>query len=404
MRGVSYEFRVALRFLLKGKNQTLMILFGIAVGVAVQFFLSSLISGLQQNLIQSTVGNAPHVRVLPPDVTPAPVAAAESGSEKAGRAPLYSERTQILSWQTYVDYFRKVPGVTAVAAVVNGAGFVERSGASVAVIVKGVIPEDGFGIYKIPANLVQGTAAIAGDSVLIGKTLADRLVLRSGDRFFLRNNTGAGIVCTIRGVFDLGSAEANNTVFLQLDRARTFFGLDGVSQVELQIADVFGANRVVADHAGSFSRVKLESWQERNRQLLVALRSQSSSSDTINFFVLFSITLGIASVLGISAVQKSRQLGILKAMGTTNRSAALIFLFQGLILGVIGSVLGAFLGFGLASLFMATAGRTLSFQFDMSPVRILTPAVLAVVSSSIAAVLPARRAAKLSPIEVIRNG
>lgn len=398
-----YELKVALRFLIKGRNQTILILLGIAVGVAVQFFLSSLISGLQNNLIQTTVGNTAHIRVLPPDIIPVSLQK-QNGTLRAERAPLYSERNQILSWQAYVDYFRKVKEVTAVAATVNGNGFVDRGGTVVAVGVKGFDPKDGYRIYKVENNMVSGSVNIAGDEVLIGKDLADRLVLGSGDRLFLRNDSGNGIVCTVKGVFDLGSPAINGLIIMQLERARNFFGLDGVSQVEIQIADVFDANRVVAENRNAFSRVKLESWQEKNRQLLVALRSQSSSSDTINFFVLFSITLGIASVLGISAMQKQRQLGILKAMGATDLSAALIFLFQGFILGVLGSLIGALLGLGLVSLFMATAGKALSFQFDTSIGRILNPAILATIASALAALLPARRAAKLSPIEVIRNG
>lgn len=403
MKFGKYEWMVAVRFLIKGRNQTILILLGIAVGVAVQFFLSSLISGLQNNLIQTTVGNSAHIRVLPPDQIPVSIAPSE-GKITAKRAPLYSERNQILSWQEYVDYFRKVKEVTAVAATVNGNAFVDRGTSVVAVGVKGFVPKDGYRIYKVEGGMLSGTVNIAGDEVLIGKDLADRLVLGAGDRFFLRNDSGNGIVCTVKGVFDLGSPTVNGLILMQLERARNFFGLDGVSQVEIQIENVFDANRVVAENRNSFSRVKLESWQEKNRQLLVALRSQSSSSDTINFFILFSITLGIASVLGISAMQKQRQLGILKAMGTNDLSAAMIFLFQGVILGIIGSLIGAFLGLGLVSLFMATAGKALSFQFDTSIGKILSPAAFATAASALAAILPARKAAGLSPIEVIRNG
>jgi lipoprotein-releasing system permease protein len=402
MKFPRYELRVAVRFLVKGRNQAILILLGIAVGVAVQFFLSSLISGLQQSLIDSTVGNSPHIRVLPPDLIPMPVT--EQPGPKASRTPLYAERSQILSWQEYVEYFRKLPGVTAVAAVVNGGGTVEREGAAVSAAIKGIVPGDGFKIYKVEKDMISGSASIAGDEVIIGKALAERLILGTGDRIFIGNNSGSGIVSTIRGVFDLGSEAPNSIVFMQLDRARNFFGMDGVSAVEVQLQDVFAADRIVNENKGSFNRVKLESWEEKNRQLLIALQSQSSSAGTINFFVLFSITLGIASVLGISAMQKSRQLGILKAMGTTNGSAALIFLSQGFILGIIGSCIGILMGYGLVALFMATAGKNLTFSFDISLGEILTPSVLAVVASCVAAVLPARRAARLSPIEVIRNG
>lgn len=401
MIGGRYELTVAWRFLAAGRTQTVLIVVGIAVGVAVQFFLSSLIAGLQRSLIQRTVGSAPHIRVLPGDVVPLPLSAT-TGADS--RAPLYAERDQILSWQTYVRHFRRVPGVTAVAAVVNGAGFVERGGASVSVPVKGLVPEDGFPIYKADRKLVAGTARLAGDEVLIGETLARRLAIGPGDRFTLVNNRGGAVVCVVRGIFDLGAAEGNNLVLMHLDRARPFFGVDGVSAVEVQVADVFAAERIAAAERGSFSRVKLESWQEKNRELLTALRSQSSSSDIIQFFVLFSITLGIASVLGISAMQKQRQLGILKAMGATDRSAALIFLAQGLLLGGVGSVAGAAAGFGLVVLFVSSVGGAVSFEFDVTPARVLSPALFAIGASAVAALMPARRAARLSPVEVIRYG
>jgi len=396
-----YELRVAWRFLTAGRNQTALIVLGIAVGVAVQFFLSSLITGLQRSLIQRTVGSAPHIRVLPGDAIPQPLSGT-AGTDR--RVPLYVERDQILSWQSYVRHFRGVPGVTAVAAVVNGVGFVERGGASVSVPVKGVVPEDGFAIYKVDRRLTAGASGLSGDDVMIGATLAARLTIGPGDRFTLVNSRGGAVVCTVRGVFDLGTAEGNNLVLMHLDRARPFFGVDGVSAVEIQVADVFAAERIAEAERGSFARVRLESWQEKNRELLTALRSQSSSSDIIQFFVLFSITLGIASVLGISAMQKQRQLGILKAMGTTDRSAALIFLFQGLLLGVAGSLAGAAAGFGLVALFVNSVGGAVTFEFDVTPGRVLSPALFAIGASAVAALLPARRAAKLTPIEVIRYG
>jgi lipoprotein-releasing system permease protein len=160
---------------------------------------------------------------------------------------------------------------------------------------------------------------------------------------------------------------------------------------------------MAADLRGEFSRVKVESWQARNQELLIALRSQSGSSGVIQFFVLFAISLGIASVLGIAAVQKSRQLGILKAMGVDNKGAARIFLIQGLTLGLGGSLLGVGLGLVIGTTFIRFLG-TGAFGLKIDAFNLVTPAVLAVAGSTLASLIPARRASRLSPIEVIRNG
>lgn len=231
----------------------------------------------------------------------------------------------------------------------------------------------------------------------------ERLQISIGDRFFIRNNKGNGDFFTVSGIVDLGSTLANTIVFLSLDRARSFLSLDGVSSIEIQIRDVFKAEVIARRFREEFSRIKVESWQERNRELLIALRSQSSSSGIIQFFVLFSISLGIASVLGISAVQKSRQLGILKAMGVDNRGAALIFLIQGLLLGFVGSVIGIAFGYGLGIAFTKTAGPG-TFDLEISAFNFISPVILAIFASGAASVIPARRASQLSPIEVIRNG
>jgi lipoprotein-releasing system permease protein len=207
----------------------------------------------------------------------------------------------------------------------------------------------------------------------------------------------------VAGVVDLGSVQANAQVFLSLDRARSFLGLRGVTAIEVKVRDVFGAEALARRLGREFSRVRIESWQARNQELLTALRSQSSSSGVIQFFVLFAISLGIASVLGIAAVQKSRQLGILKAMGVDNRGAARIFLIQGLTLGLGGSLAGIGLGYAISAAFLRFFG-TGTFGLQLNAFNLITPAVLAIVGAAAASVIPARSASRLSPIEVIRNG
>ncbi len=397
-----YETHIAFRFLLKGKGQTVLLLVGIAVGVAVQFFLSSLIGGLQLSLIERTVGSAPHIFVLPPDDLPASILLGDGRTVDSRRVP-YSELTEILAWQQYHDFLKGVPGVTAACPVAGGQGFIERGGAAENVSVKGIVPEEGARVYRFDRNLRSGRAELGGDSAVIGLTVADKLRLDLGDRFFVRNSKGTGETFTVTGTVDLGSVQANAQVFLSLDRARSFLGLEGVSAIEVKVDDPFEAEALAAGFRREFSRVKFESWQSRNRELLTALRSQSGSSGVIQFFVLFAISLGIASVLGIAAVQKSRQIGILKAMGVDDRGAARIFLIQGLALGVGGSIVGIGLGYAIGLAFLKFFG-TGAFGLQLEAFNLVVPAVLAVVGAAVASVIPARKASRLSPIEVIRNG
>ncbi len=397
-----FEWMIARRFLLRGRGQTLLILLGIAAGVAVQFFLSALISGLQKSLIDITVGSAPHLLVLPADRLAAPSRSAPPGREGDFGRVLYQEWTEIHSWQQYVNDLRQDPRVRRAAPAVNGPGFIERGASVVAVVVKGVTDPDGMDIYQIRQKTVAGAPELVSDAALMGKSLADRLSLAVGDKFVLRNDRNGQLFLRLGAIFDLGAAAGNELVVAPLDVVRSFFAMEGVSAIEAQVRDVFAAESMARDYGQRYNRVKVESWQQKNRQLLTGLRSQSTSSVTIQFFVIVSISLGIASVLGIAAVQKQRQLGILKAMGVTNRSASRIFVIQGLLLGGIGSLLGVALGLLLGYGFVAGTGA--AFGLEISLRTLLTPFVLAILASVLASTVPARRAAQLSPIEVIRNG
>ncbi len=394
-----YEWMIALRFLVRGRGQTFLIILGIAVGVAVQFFLSSLISGLQTSLIANTVGSSPHLLVLPADRKPGN-STSDPFSDR-GRF-LVEENTEIHSWQQYVEDLTHDKRVLRAAPAANGQGFIVRGNTVVAVAVKGLTSPEGLDIYRIREKTVSGKADLGSDSVLLGQRLAERLTLVPGDKFYLRNDQGDEMVLRVGGIFDLGAAAGNELLVASIDLVRSFFAIKGISAVEAQVRDVFSAQAVSRDFGRQYKRVKLESWQEKNRDLLTALRSQTTSSVTIQFFVIISISLAIASVLGIAAVQKQRQLGILKAMGTTDRSASRIFVIQGILLGAAGSLLGVSLGLLMGYGFIA--GTQSPFGLDISARTLLTPFILAMIAAVVASTIPARRAGKLSPIEVIRNG
>jgi lipoprotein-releasing system permease protein len=152
--------------------------------------------------------------------------------------------------------------------------------------------------------------------------------------------------------------------------------------------------------------IKVDNWKAQNEQLLSGLQGQSISSIMIQVFVLISVVLGIASVLVITVIQKSRQIGILKAMGIKNSSTSYIFLFEGLILGFFGAILGILFGLGLAFAFTKFAlnpDGTPVIALYISYPFIAISGLIAIGSSILAALMPAIRSSKLNPIDIIRN-
>src|SRR6056297_1246014 len=401
-----FEFKVAWRFLKSGKTQTILILLGIIIGVAVQVFLGSLISGLQKDLVNQTVGSSPHITVLPEDQRPRPLVVNE---DKYSRIVTFAgSQSGINRWREIEGYLNDVNEITSVSPTIDGSGFAVRGQKNLPVVLRGIEFTKANGIYNIEENIVNGQTDIGGNNILIGTELANELELEPGDT--LQINTSGGVTdrFIISGIFDLGSKELNSSwIFLSIRRAATLLNFsDEISNIEVQIQDVFTANAISDQIMARFSNINAESWQRNNESLLTALQSQSSSSLIIQVFVIIAVTLGIASVLAVSVVQKSRQIGILKAMGTKRKRVGIIFLIQGAILGVIGSILGSLSGIGLSQLFVSlirTADGDPLFPVQIEPLFIMLSIFIATMAGMIAALIPARNSAKLSPIEVIRS-
>ncbi len=384
-----FELKVALRFLKEGRGQTVFILLGIAVGVAVQVFLNTLITGLQEDLVNQTVGNSSHIWI-------------EGKSD-------FDTETNLLEWDNIIEIIDNREDIAAISPLVEGNGFIVTNAEAVPIQLKGIELDQADAIYNIISRLDVRLTSLSGNQVLIGQGIAEEYGISTEDVIRLSLPNGIVQNYAVAGIFDLGNSASNNTwVMMDIKQAQKILGLGNkISKIEMQINEIFDAEIIAEELDGRFINVRVDNWIQSNSSLLSALRSQSSSSIMIQVFVLLAITLGIASVLAVSVVQKSKQLGILKAMGTKNKHASRIFLLQGALLGLLGALLGA--GFGMILIYGFLYGTSIGTGVPLFPLSIEYTSILviggiAVVSSTIAAAIPARKTARLNAVEVIRNG
>jgi len=380
--------KIALRFLKSGRAQTVLIVVGIAIALSVQVFVGALIGSLQSSLIDRTVGHSPQVTVL----------------------SARDNNVTIEGWSDMVTRIQQVGGVRAVAVSASSNAFVEKGGKVAPALVRGFDLTQADKIYGILDAIYSGTPPPAADGCLIGKELSQDLNVGVADNLTIATAFGTRTNLTISGLFDLGVASLNQGwILTRLDTAQGIFQFqDRVTAIEVGVTDVFKADAVAADITLALSNpaVKVQNWKDQNRELLSGLQAQSISSNMIQAFILVSVVITIASVLSITVLQKSRQIGILKAMGIKDRAASLIFLYEGVLLGLGGAVLGILLGAGLAtafSTFTKGAGGGSLVQISLDTMFLLQSFVIALISSAVASVLPARRSSKLSPIDVIRG-
>jgi lipoprotein-releasing system permease protein len=379
--------KIAWRFLSSSKGQTILITVGIAIGIAVQVFIGSLITGLQKSLVDKTIGSSSQVTVL--------------SKESNG---LISDYASIMD-----KIKTSEKEVVQISAAADASGFIKFNDNTYPILMRGFDLAAADGIYKLKAALIKGELP-ADNEIIVGRTLAEEAGLAVGDKVDVLTPQGKPTALTISGIYDLKVSGINKSwVISNLGLVQSIFGYgDKVTSIETQVKQVFDAD-IVAGSLGVLLTpdLKVENWKAQNESLLSGLSGQSISSLMIQVFVLVSVVLGIASVLAVSVLQKSRQLGILKAMGIKNRTASLIFLFQGLILGFFGAALGVLLGLGLAvsfTKFAVSADGTPVVALFIDPNFILLSGLIGMISAAVASLIPAGRSAKLDPMEVIKNG
>lgn len=394
---------LALRFLSQARVQTLIIVVGIVVGVAVIIFLNALIAGLQANLIERTLGTQAHLSLSAADErnqSPALDPSAEVWQLRLDD-PRAQRLKSLYDWQRLMPALDAMPEITAVSPLVAGPALARRGQARASVSLMGVEPERYQRIVPIIKQLREGDFLLLPGQAVIGDQLAQSLGLRLGSKFRLDASDGREAVVTVAGIFHFGVRELDKrSVYINMKQAQFLLDLPGgVSQLDATVQDIFQAE-AMAVRLQSLPQLKVESWMQTNAELLNALRSQSLASQLIAVFVALSVAIGIAAVLAVSVTQRTREIGILRAMGTTRAQMLLVFLFQGGLLGLLGALLGSVLGYGLAQLFDVFGpglfGTAFSWQMVSSAV------VLATLSGVLAALAPAWRAARLDPAEAIR--
>lgn len=396
------EWKIAVSFLREGRAQSIMITVGVAVGVAVIVFISALIHGLQSNIVERTLGTQAHIRLLSPDqvnqIVPPPAGTVQLVQEDKRAQRLRS----INNWQQITETLDQLPVLTAVSPVVSGPAFVQRGDAVESVALVGINLERYQQIIPLKKYLLSGQLRVGADDVLIGSQLAKDLGVQVGSKLRLDTGQQNSALVNIAGIFELGVRELDaRYVYLDLKQAQSLLGLPGgVTVIDLTIEDIFEADNIAAQ-IGRLTSLKAESWIKTNAQLMNAITAQSLSTNMIIVFVAISVAFGIASVMSVSVVQRTREIGILRATGATRAQILRIFLFQGAIFGLLGSVLGSVVSYGLVWVFN-NFGPGL-FYIPISIELVLLALLLATVTGVLAAAVPSRRAAALDPVEAIRH-
>jgi lipoprotein-releasing system permease protein len=412
-RRFRFESSVAFRHLRSGGNQTLLTVSAVAAGVIIVIFITSLIFGLQDQLTELLTEWIPHVTIQADEPQPMPLAAVIAAAPELSSTRIEQQARQrkfIDNWPQVINVVRGLTNVKTVAPVVSGQGFVSKGANPIGMTVVGADPVLQDQVGPVTKNLIAGKyVGLSSEDIVIDAELAKDLNVGTGERIRLTSSTGTSDSFTVVGIYSRGPGRGSAYVTLRTGQSLFGYGTS-VNVIFVKVNNIYGSDRV-ADRIRALLPYDAKSWTREYPSFLSSLQVQTATAYLISVFSLIASAFAVASVLVVSVLQKSKQIGILKSMGARRRQILTIFVLEGLVVALIGSMVGAIVGtlivYGL-SLFEQPASRFGQTPDQLFPVRILPfyialAMLAAILSTVIAAVMPARRAAKLNPVDVMRQ-
>ncbi len=411
-RPLSFEWFVAWRYL-RAKRKTRFIsiitfisIAGVAVGVMALVVVLGVMNGFENEIHRRIIGINAHVILLrygnqPIEGHEALTAAVEEVPEVVAAAPF-----------TYTKAVLKGPAGSD-GIVVRGIDIAKES--SVTDILGNIDPE--IPTLEAPPH--------ATPYIIVGDELAKRLRISRGDTVAISSPfdyvlTPMGLLPAVSrfevvSFFSSGMFEYDQSlVYIDLPRAQSLFKLgDGVVGIAAKISDPYDAPAVgekVVESVGGFP-YRANNWIELNRNLFTWMKTEKKVMFCILSLIIMVAAFNIASTLIMVVMEKTRDIGIMKSMGARAQSIMRIFVFEGLVIGVIGTIVGSVGGYVLASLldryqFVSLPGDVYPIEtlpVDMHALDFVLVAAAAILISFVAAFYPAWKASRLTPVEAIRR-
>ena len=403
---VPFELHIALRYLLARRKQafisviSLISTLGVTVGVMALVIALALMTGLQQELRDRILGSNPHVYVW----------------NTGGIVDYHAEAAKL----------RQLPHVVGAAPEILGQGLISAGRETQPVQIKGIDPVLEQQVTDIKGAMQSGSLdelnkSSGFDGILLGKDLAAKLGVAIGDSVSLLTPQGTlspmGMIprsrrLRVAGLFSLGLYEFDSSYgFVSLDVARRLFDKDQVDLIQLRVDDIYLAPQIaqtIPTRLGT--QYVTENWSEMNRSLFSALWPEKMAiSLTIGLIVMVA-ALNIVASLILLVMEKNRDIAILKTMGASAGSVTAIFMMQGLIIGIVGTMAGAGAGYALS--FVLDRYKVIRVPLDVYqishvpftvlPLDFVLVVVAAVLVCFVATIYPSRQAARLDPAQALR--
>ncbi len=409
------QLDVALGHLTHRRRQTLVSLSGVVLGVAFFLAVSSLMRGSEKDFLKRMVDNSPHITVSDEyrKAQPQPAWTAwPDGAVLTHHVKPPNEPRGIRGHRQMLEFIETQDGVRG-APVLQGTAVLTFAGKQQGVTLSGVIPAKMRQVTTIDEKFVSGDLEALNatpNGIVIGQGLADKFNLRMGSTLSVLAPSGQNRTMKVVGIFRTGNASYDEgQTFMMLKRAQGLLDKPNrVNRIIVQMNEPYASTTLAHLLESRFS-YKSVSWIEASEDILSLLLVRNIIMYSVVSAILVVASFGIYNTISTIVMEKTKDIAILKSMGFHARDIRLIFLFEGVIVGAIGSTLGLALGASLmgvlSQLEIRAPGMTEKVHLPVwwGPEQFALAALFAMASCVLAAYLPARKAGRVQPVDILRG-
>jgi putative ABC transport system permease protein len=401
--------KLAWRNIWRHRRRTVIVASALGLGIMMMVFYDGMLAGFQDAIY----GNA--IKILGGNIR----IHAAGYSTSTESAPLM----ELTNDQQIIKAAMKIPEVVSASRRINTSGMATNPEGAFAVGIVGIEPVEEAKTNPIPQHITEGRylANSDQDSVLIGKGLATMMNLKVNDRFTL---VGQSLhdqmrqrTMTVVGIYDLGVPSLEQkSVYISLDEAQTLYGLTGKStEVMITLKQIGQEARVTSILKPDLNGSETQTWAQAFPELQGALQTKNSAMQFFSLIIMLIAGIGVLNLLLMSVFERTREIGLLGALGMRPRQITFLFISEGIMLGLIGVVIGVGLGVGLNAIFSVVGFDFTQFSSmtdymalitgkvytGLALESILTRGLPVLIITILASLIPAREAARHEPSEAL---
>ena len=413
---------IAVTHLVTKKKQSLVAMLGVLFGISMFLVMISFMTGVNQFLEDMAMDNTPHIRIYNPvEVRPTTIvgkAAKDSG--QGSWFVVYHQRPKddlpkIKNALLIASELEKLPQVAGVAPQVSSQVFFNNGPVQIEGNIAGIDVKKQQQLFSLDKKMDEGSLndLLRGrDVIIMGRGLAAKVNVKTGDHVSITTPEGNTLVLKVAGIFSYGITSLDDTKsYATLATVQKILERDPsyITDLNIKLKDMQGAKAFAAQLKQQLPDVYMEDWEEANAAILAGDKIRDIMTAVVSFTLLLVAGFGIYNIMNMNIINKMKDIAILKATGFQGKDITAIFLFQSVIIGILGGLLGLLVGFGFSYLLSITPFpegtffRISTFPVNFVPLHYIMGIVFGFMTTLFAGYFPSKKAARVDPVQIIRN-